>query len=202
MKKLSLTFDDGPHPVHTPAILDILARHKVPATFFPIGEHVFFYPDIVKQAERAGHRCENHTWHHLDMRGRDWPELEKEIGGWGKYFRPPGGQYDEGVLSYLELYGIKLALWDADGFSHIPGITADGICAAVDDQITSGGEDGYGAGSGIILLHDGDSASPNGNRWATVEATDRIITKYKAHGYEFVSLDQMTLPGTPRRTSL
>lgn len=54
---------------------------------------------------------------------------------------------------------------------------------------------------GIVLLHDGDSEDPNGNRWATVEATDRIITRYRAQGFEFVPLSEMTLPRKPRKGS-
>jgi len=195
MKKLSLTFDDGPNPQCTPEILDVLARHDVPATFFTIGKYVHVHPELVKRAETEGHMCENHTWSHRDVRGMDWHELESEIGGWGNYFRPPGGRYDEGVLSYLELYKIQMVMWDFDGFDYIHGRTADQIVQTLDEQIQD-------TDDGIILLHDGDSENSVGDRRATVEATDRIIAKYKAEGYEFVPLSEMQLPGTPRKTSL
>jgi peptidoglycan/xylan/chitin deacetylase (PgdA/CDA1 family) len=193
MKKLSLTFDDGPNGPCTDALLDVLSRHGVLATFFVIQSRSLMQSVLAKRIERRGHAVENHGYTHRDLRGLSWSELELEIGGWGKYFRPPGGHYDDGLLNYLSFYGIEMVLWVIDSFDYCLK-TADEICAVVDEQMN--GEDA------IILLHDGDSTKSNGDRWATVEATDRIITKYKAQGYEFVSLDQMTLPGTPRRTSL
>jgi len=52
---------------------------------------------------------------------------------------------------------------------------------------------------GIVLLHDGDSEDLNGNRWATVEATHRIISRYRAEGFDFVPLSEVTLPRKPRK---
>lgn len=195
MKKLSLTFDDGPDPINTLDVLEVLDRHKVPATFFVIEERSLKYPNTVKCAEIAGHVIANHSLTHSDLCGATFEQLEKEINGWGQYFRPPGGHYDTGLLKYLELYSIQFVLWDADGFDYIPGRTAEQIVQTLDEQIA--GTDG-----GIILLHDSDSRDQNANRSATVEAIDRLIQRYKAEGYEFVPLDQMTLPGVPRKTVL
>jgi peptidoglycan-N-acetylglucosamine deacetylase len=123
-----------------------------------------------------------------------WLDIHKELCMWGSYFRPPEGKYDDGVIQYLNsaLWDVKLVMWDIDGFDWTLK-TADEICAVVDEQIGDGG---------IILLHDGDSTTPNGDRWATVEATDRLITKYKTQGFEFVPLSEMELPGNPRKVSL
>jgi len=119
-------------------------------------------------------------------------ELDREINRWGQYFRPPGGHYDEGVLKYLRQHDIQLAMWDAEGLDWKLR-TADEIVAYLDAQIASlEGE------SAIVLLHDGDSENLDGNRWATVEATGRIITRYRARGFEFVPLREMTLPREPK----
>jgi len=192
MKKLSLTFDDGPSPPCTEAILAVLSYYSVPATFFMIGERMLAHESTVKGVEQAGHVIGNHSRAHRNLRGATLEELDREINRWGQYFRPPGGHYDEGVLKYLRDHDIQLAMWDAEGLDWKLR-TADEIVAYLDAQIASlEGE------SAIVLLHDGDSENLDGNRWATVEATGRIITRYRARGFEFVPLREMTLPREPK----
>ena len=66
-KNIALTFDDGPHPVHTPEILDILAEYGIKATFFVIGENATWYGDLVKTEYESGHEIGNHTYsHHMN----------------------------------------------------------------------------------------------------------------------------------------
>jgi len=101
------------------------------------------------------------------------------------------------VLKYLRQHDIQLAMWDAEGLDWKLR-TADEIAAYLDAQIA-----GLEGDSAIVLLHDGDSENAGsehigGNRWATVEATDRIITRYRAQGFEFVPLSEMTLPREPK----
>ena len=62
-----LTFDDGPWPKNTPAVLEALAAHCLKATFFPIGEHAMWHPEILKQVAAAGHTIGTHTWSHADL---------------------------------------------------------------------------------------------------------------------------------------
>ncbi len=193
MKKLSLTFDDGPSPPCTEAILAVLSYYSVPATFFMIGERMLAHDSTVKRVEQAGHVIGNHTRTHRNLLGATFEDLDREINRWGQYFRPPGGHYDEGVLEYLKHHDIQLAMWDAEGLDWKLR-TADEIVAHLATRIESlEGE------SAIVLLHDGDSENLEGNRWATVEATDRIITRYRAQGFEFVPLSEMTLPREPRK---
>jgi peptidoglycan/xylan/chitin deacetylase (PgdA/CDA1 family) len=193
MKKLSLTFDDGPSPPCTEAILAVLSYYSVPATFFMIGERMLAHDSTVKRVEQAGHVIGNHTRTHRNLRGATFEDLDHEINRWGQYFRPPGGHYDEAVLEYLRDHDIQLAMWDAEGLDWKLR-TADEVVACLAEQIDMLDGDG-----GIVLLHDGDSEDPSGNRWATVEATDRIITRYCAQGFEFVPLSEMTLPRKPRK---
>jgi peptidoglycan/xylan/chitin deacetylase (PgdA/CDA1 family) len=198
MKRLSLTFDDGPSPPCTEAILAVLSYYSVPATFFMIGERMLAHEATVRRVEQAGHVIGNHSRTHRNLRGATSKDLDHEINRWGQYFRPPGGHYDEGVLEYLRLHDIQLAMWDAEGLDWKLR-TADEIVAHLATQIESlEGE------SAIVLLHDGDSEDVGseqigGNRWATVEATARIITRYRAQGFEFVPLREMTLPREPRK---
>jgi peptidoglycan/xylan/chitin deacetylase (PgdA/CDA1 family) len=157
-----------------------------------IGERMLAQESTVKRVEQAAHVIGNHTRTHRNLRGATFEDLDREINRWGQYFRPPGGHYDQGVLEYLQHHDIQLAMWDAEGRDWKLK-TADEIVAYLDAQIGSlEGE------SAIVLLHDGDSENLDGNRWATVEATDRIITRYRAQGFEFVPLSEMTLPREPR----
>src|SRR5579863_4475587 len=194
MKKISLTFDDGPSPPCTEALLAVLSYYSDPATFFMIGQRMQSHPATVKRVEQAGHVIGNHTRTHRNLCGAPPEAIDHEIDRWGPYFRPPGGHYDDGMLEYLRQYNIQLAMWDADGLDWKLK-TADEIVAHVAAEIDKLNGDG-----GIILLHDGDSEDLNGNRWATVEATDRIITHYRAKGFEFVPLSEMTLPRKPRKS--
>lgn len=194
MKKLSLTFDDGPSPPCTDALLAVLSHYSVPATFFMIGQRMLAHEATVKRVELAGHAIGNHTRTHRNLCGAPFEAIDHEINRWGQYFRPPGGHYDDGMLEYLRLHDIQLAMWDAEGLDWKLK-TADEIVAHLAEQIDM--LDGEG---GIVLLHDGDSEDPKGSRWATVEAADRIITRYRAQGFEFVPLSEMTLPRMPKKS--
>lgn len=190
MKKLSLTFDDGPNYPLTDILLNVLRRHNVPATFFPIGQREARSSSFIING--YGFEFGNHTWSHRVLLGASYEEMEREINGCGRYFRPPEGRYDARMLEYLKLHNIQLVLWDIDSFDWAIKTAAE-ICGVIDEQVGDGG---------IILFHDGDSNNPEGDRWATIEATERVITKYKDAGYEFVPLSEMELPGVPRMVSL
>lgn len=194
-RKLALTFDDGPNGSCTEALLKVLERYQVPATFFMIGQRVFEDEKMVARVKDAGHVLGNHTLSHLNLTGLSPEEIQKELDHpWNHagYFRPPMGMHDHRVSEVADNLSMKMVLWDIDSFDWRLK-TADEIVACVDSQVGQGG---------IIILHDGDSGSPEGNRWATVEAVDRIIAKYKAKGFEFVPLSEMELPGTPRKVDL
>lgn len=120
-----LTFDDGPHPEHTPRLLDVLRDKGVRATFFVIGMHVERFPDIVRRIAAEGHAIGNHSFSHRS------PELvsSRELAGEAKrtrklladvvgqdvrIFRPPYGKVSAGAMVRLWRAGMKIALWNAD----------------------------------------------------------------------------------------
>src|SRR6476660_10293111 len=69
LKEVVLTFDDGPWPGNTPAVLAALAQHCVKATFFPVGKHALWHPEILKQVAAGGHTIGGHTWSHANLAG-------------------------------------------------------------------------------------------------------------------------------------
>src|SRR5688572_1883534 len=78
-KEVILTFDDGPWPGNTPAVLKALADQCTKAMFFPIGKHAGYYPDIIKQVAAAGHTIGSHTWSHKDLSRMSDEEAKAEI---------------------------------------------------------------------------------------------------------------------------
>jgi peptidoglycan-N-acetylglucosamine deacetylase len=199
VKKLSLTFDDGPNQPITDALLTVLMHYSVPATFFPIGVRK---PAGFKFHSGSGFEIGNHTWSHRVLVGGSQEEMEQEISCTANYFRPPEGRYDEAMLGYLRAHDIQLVRWDYDSFDwHLR--TVSGILDRLEGQIMHLGK---GEEDGIVLFHDGDSRVPPTlvarDCWRTVEAVAEMIPLYRAWGFEFVPLDQMPLPGTPRRVAL
>ena len=191
-KKLALTYDDGPNDPHTLRLLEVLAQHNVRATFFPIGRYVRQRPDIVRELARAGHAVGNHTFSHPNLIFVSAQRTRKELaecqqalleatGKPSRLFRPPFGGRRPGTVQVARALGLEPVMWNVTGhdWSAPP---ADIIVAKVSGQIRGGD---------VILLHDGSHARMGADRSQTVIATDQIIAKYKAEGYEFVTIPEM-----------
>ena len=122
---LSLTFDDGPHPEHTPALLDELEAAGIEATFFVVGEKAERHPDIVRRIAEAGHEIGNHTWSHSEPRQtstsvflaelRRTRELLEDLTGQPcRLVRPPKGALSPGKLLGLLTSRQPIVLWNQD----------------------------------------------------------------------------------------
>jgi len=188
-KIVALTFDDGPHPVYTEHLLDALKKFNVPATFFVVGKQAEKYPEILRHISEKGFALGGHTYSHthLTMFTEDkkdnllLDELEKtrhiikiHTGIDTYLFRPPGGRYDEKVVNISSRNGYHMVLWDVLPRDHIDGLSPDEISDRVISGILS-------QGGGIVLLHSG--------RPSTIDALEKIITRLRSQGYEFVSLN-------------
>ncbi|GAA4598005.1 peptidoglycan/xylan/chitin deacetylase (PgdA/CDA1 family) [Actinoplanes octamycinicus] len=126
-KDVALTFDDGPDPANTPALLKILAKEKVKATFCLVGENVKAHPDLVRKIAAGGHALCNHTWNHdlklgkkkaaqirADMK-RTNDAIRKAVPGAKiSYFRSPGGNFTPQVVKIAKELGMSSIYWKVD----------------------------------------------------------------------------------------
>ena len=128
---VAITIDDGPHPVATPKVLDILDKYDAKATFFCIGEHVLKCPDIAQEIVRRGHRIENHSMHHshtfsVPFIGRLTREvmaaqdaIYKTTGQLPRFFRAPAGLRNFLLDRLLQRCDLQLTSWTRRGFDTV-----------------------------------------------------------------------------------
>ena len=196
-RQLALTYDDGPNDPHTLRLLEVLAKHEVPATFFLIGRYVQQRPDIVREIVKAGHVVGNHTFTHPLLTLKSEAEIRRQlsdcrsalhdaIGGTptGKaanLFRPPFGGRRPAVLRIARELGLEPVMWNVTGYDwNAPPAAV--IAQKVANQIRGGD---------VILLHDGGHKQMGADRSQTVVATDHLITRYKSEGFTFVTISKM-----------
>lgn len=181
---VALTFDDGPDPVYTPKLLDLLREKDVKATFFVVGKRADQYPEIVRRAWAEGHLVGNHTWSHYPLfcflmprrlraeieRGTE--SVRRSCGSPPRFFRSPVGLRHPLLALYLENAGLEYISWTIrtlDTFNANSSVLARRILSR--------------AGSGdIILLHD---HLPRGTD-AMLQALPRVIDELRERGFEFV----------------
>ena len=186
-KKIALTFDDGPHPIYTHRILEVLEEYGVSATFFVIGCNVENYPDAFKALLDSGCEIGNHTYSHKDigtMSEKDvLYQLEKTEEAVSKFTdkklslcRPPEGSCGKALETVSLEKGYDIILWSIDtlDWAHTPS-------SSIADKIlnsTCGGD--------IVLMHDyvsGGCQAP--------DALRIIIPKLLEEGYEFVTVSEL-----------
>ena len=191
-KRLALTFDDGPHPTHTPELLDMLDRKGIRATFFVVGRRVRRFPHIVKRIAQEGHEVGNHTYHHVPLPilpsfliRRQLAETEALItratGRRTRFMRPPVGWFTPRVLKVARAMGYEPVIGTVHpGDSRRPGENA--IVERVRQRIQPGA---------IIILHDG-GWRVTADRSGTVGAVDRLTDELLDQGYRFETLSELS----------
>jgi peptidoglycan-N-acetylglucosamine deacetylase len=194
--EIALTYDDGPNDAATMQLLDVLARHNVRATFFMIGRFVQQRPEIVGAVHSAGHLVGNHTmthpwlaWQsqrviHDELRGCN-QALEDAIGAPVRYLRPPHGARRPAVMHAARELGLTIVQWNVMGNDWAP-IGPDRVLHKVQRGIDAARDRGRGAN---VLLHDGYDQRMGADRSATVQATDRLLTRQLGSGSRFVTVD-------------
>lgn len=181
---VALTFDDGPDPVRTPALLDALAELDVPATFFLVGAGVDAHPELARRIAAAGHELGNHTYTHRYLplaRGRSVARevaatdrsIAASTGVVPRLVRPPYGGRAPWTVRALRRLAKRLVLWDVNSFDW-RGAPADEVVARVLERTRDGS---------IILMHE---ARDGGE--VTVEAVRRLVPALRARGLRLVTV--------------
>src|SRR5438105_7088697 len=177
-----LTFDDGPWPNNTPAVLTALAAHCTKATFFPIGKHATWHPEILKQVAAAGHTIGSHTWSHVDLSKKSVQEAKDEIEKgvsavrWAlgapeaPFFRFPALKHPPELVTYLGERGIGIFSTDMDSFDFKLR-KPDQVVGSVLGKLKK-------FGKVIVLMHDFPRH--------TAEALPNLLTQLKSNGYRIV----------------
>jgi peptidoglycan/xylan/chitin deacetylase (PgdA/CDA1 family) len=177
LDRITLTFDDGPHPEGTPAVLDLLAAAGATATFFMVGERVLAAPDVAAEVARRGHTIGVHGQRHHNLLrlspgaiGHDLALAGEVIGTHTgaelTLHRPPYGIYSWTALALVRKRGWSPLLWSCWGHDWRHTATARSIADEVTRDLRAGD---------VILLHDGDDYSAPGSWRATVAALPRIL---------------------------
>ncbi|HET7121934.1 MAG TPA: polysaccharide deacetylase family protein [Solirubrobacterales bacterium] len=181
---VALTFDDGPHPQGTPAMLETLREHGAEATFFLAGEQVERRPALVAEIVAAGHRVELHCHRHrnqmrltprmlLDDAERARAAIEEAGGQAVADYRPPYGIFSASGLAAVRAKGWRPVLWSRWG--------RDWDRRATPESITRRLTAGVGTGD-VLLLHDADYYSASGSWVRTAAALPRILELLEARG--------------------
>lgn len=179
--RVALTFDDGPHPVYTPRLLDGLKARGVHASFFMVGENAAANPELVERIYEEGHLIGNHTYSHQQLTTlseeaatqeltKTQEVLEQITGEWPLYVRPPFGSWNrelEGEVSMLPV------LWSVDSLDWTTTNTAE-IVRRVVTQVKE---------DDIILMHDYYASS--------VEAALQVVDQLQTAGFTFVTADEL-----------
>jgi peptidoglycan-N-acetylglucosamine deacetylase len=191
---IAITFDDGPHPVYTEQLLNILKANNVHATFFVVGKQAMVYPALLREIAAGGHEIEVHTLTHRNLTHLKVDEIRKELfdtselirgiaGRRAGFFRPPGGQYNVKVVKAAESLNLSMVLWTVFPKDHEEN-DKDIIVKRVMSQATDGG---------VILFHDG--------REPTYEALPIIVKQLRDKGYGFVTISELTAENRGDKTA-
>lgn len=187
---LALTFDDGPNPSITPALLDLLDRHEARATFFLIGRYAAAEPSLVREIAARGHTIGNHTQTHPNLAFVSSANLNKELqecddaiagvlGRQPPWMRPPFGARSPILHSVVrQRGGAGVVMWSKWARDWTPQQSAPVIRRLARVR-----------GGDILLLHDGDHRVPRGDRRHTVDALAHWLPRWKDTGLRFVTLD-------------
>ncbi|MFB9328653.1 polysaccharide deacetylase family protein [Paenibacillus aurantiacus] len=189
-KVIALTFDDGPDPTNTPAILDLLEKYNAKSTFFLVGDKVERSPQLVQREMAFGHELANHTYSHSYLSRRMTPDqMRRDIlhaesvimaitGKKCELFRPPGGVFNAGLVSQLKQEGYTIVMWtwhqDTRDWSR-PGVKK------ITDTVLNHARNGD-----IVLFHEYINGKSQ-----TIAALEIILPELIQRGYRFVTISEL-----------
>ena len=179
-----LTFDDGPWQTTTPAVLKALADQCVRATFFPIGKHATYYPDVLRQVVEAGHSVGSHTWSHQDLSKKTVEQAKEEVekgisavylaigNSMTPFFRFPALRHPPEMVTYLGERNVAIFSTDLDSFDFKTR-KQEQVITAVMNKLKKHGK-------GMVLMHDFQQV--------TAHALPELLNQLKAEGYKIVHM--------------
>lgn len=181
MRKIALTFDDGPHPYYTEQLLDGLKERGVQVTFFVTGEHAELHPEVIKRMYDEGHLIGNHTYSHLQLKKGNRQRFKEELmktneiisditGEEVEFVRPPYGSWDKKFESELNMFPVLWTIDPLDWCSH--------NVSCITNTVVSKAEE-----NDIILMHD--------YYGSTVTAALNIVDQLQEEGYIFVTVEEI-----------
>ena len=190
---MALTFDDGPSE-STPAILEILAQYRIPATFFQVGANVDRLPEVARSVTAGGHEIGNHSYAHPmfcfrsqafiedDLR-RAQQTIEAHTGSLPQWFRAPYGVRWFGMGAAQRTLSLTGVMWSAIGRDW--KLNSEGVF----QHLINGASNGA-----ILCLHDGRELQARPDIRVTVEAVRRLAPALLEQGYQFETVSQLLCP--------
>jgi peptidoglycan/xylan/chitin deacetylase (PgdA/CDA1 family) len=196
MDAVALTIDDGPDPLVTPAVLDLLEQYGACASFFCIGERAERYPDLVREIVRRGHAVENHSQHHrLDFSLLGPRAMAREVdraqsvlhdlsGQAPAFFRAPAGLRNIWLAPLLARRGLQLASWSRRGYD-----TREPSAERVTERLLQGLR-----GGDVVLLHDGNAARTSSGEPVILAVLAQLLPALHQAGLPTVTLRAARTP--------
>jgi len=178
-KTLFISFDDGPHEIITPQVLDILAKNRAKATFFCLGKNVLQHPSIFERIIAEGHAVGNHSHHHLN----GWKSTDEEYmddvvaaSRWipSNLFRPPYGRLKSSQARRLQAAGFKVVMWGVLSADYNKKISKEKCAVRVSKHIEPGA---------IVLFHDSEKAANN-----MLHALEMLLKNATEQGFRFEAM--------------
>ncbi len=189
--QVSLSFDDAPDERFTPQILDILAEHKIKATFFIVGDRALKHPELVKRILDEGHDIGNHSYDHVLFTKLTLDKFKYQInetnriiksitGSTPRFIRPPYGEINEEQMKWSKGKDFIIVNWDVDSEDWKNDPSSEQIIDNIKKTLQSGS---------IILQHAGGGKGQS--LMGTIEALPKIIKLLQERGYEIVKISQL-----------
>ena len=192
--QIALTFDDGPHPVYTPQLLDLLSKYNVKATFFVVGSQAEAYPELVRRMHREGHQIGIHNYEHVSnwfmlpwtVRRRHVDRtaniVESITGTRPVYYRPPWGMVN--LFDFWLNRQYKVTLWSLTARDWKSSVGKTKLKTILRTKMTEGS---------VVLLHDsGETFGADPDAPAHMIAVlDQVLAEYQNSGVRFVRIDEM-----------
>lgn len=193
--EVALTIDDGPDPLVTPQVLDMLEHFQVKATFFCVGNKAAQHPALCREIVRRGHAVENHSQqhkHHFSLLGtrgfsREIAAAQQTLisitGETPQFFRAPAGLRNPFLEAVLKRLGLQLASWSVRGFD-----TQVRDAEQVKNKLLAGLRPGA-----ILLVHDGNAARTNLGIPVILAVLPAVLEAAKMQNLHFVTLREAAL---------